>query len=46
MPEINILVFDLDEYKYQEMEYHGNKETCTQLLEAIGALLNGWEGKE
>ena len=46
MPEINIVVFDLDEYKYREMEYHGSKETCTQLLESIRALMNGWEGKE
>ncbi|MCK9568699.1 hypothetical protein M0R72_07150 [Candidatus Pacearchaeota archaeon] len=46
MPEISVVIFDLPEYKYQDMIYQGDRETCTQLLEAIRTLMNGWEGRE
>jgi hypothetical protein len=46
MPEIDIMISDLPDYKYQEMRYTGKPETCTALLEAIRALINGWDADE
>jgi hypothetical protein len=46
MPEINIVIFDIPDYKYQGMQYTGTPETCAALLEAIRALINGWDANE
>ena len=43
MIEINIIVFGIPEYKYCDMKYCGNVENCVKLLEAIRALINGWD---
>lgn len=46
MSEINMVIFDLPEYKYPDMKYIGKPETCAALLEAIRALINGWDMDE